>query len=269
MNRGKNKKNAHEGHSAFYQKTLSVLKEQDVPALVGGAFALDSYTGVKRDTKDFDLFLRERDLERALDVLRAAGLEGGVEFPHWLAKVREGREAIDLIFRSGNGLSDVDDSWFERASPGQALGLDVLLCPPEEILWTKAFIMERERYDGADVAHLIRGCASRLDWDHLVALFGEHWRVLLSHLILFGFIYPSHRRFVPRRVLDSLLRKLELEEDQPPPEERICRGTLLSRAQYLVDVTDWSYQDARLWPEGKMTAGEIDHWTDAIDAPDD
>ena len=27
----------------------------------------------------------------------------------------------------------------------------------EESLWQKAFIMERERYDGADVAHLLRG----------------------------------------------------------------------------------------------------------------
>ena len=33
------------------------------------------------------------------------------------------------------------------------------LVPAEEIIWTKAFIMERERYDGADVAHILRACA--------------------------------------------------------------------------------------------------------------
>ena len=35
----------------------------------------------------------------------------------------------------------------------------------EETLWSKAFVMERERYDGADVAHLILAHGERLDWD--------------------------------------------------------------------------------------------------------
>jgi hypothetical protein len=26
----------------------------------------------------------------------------------------------------------------------------VIFCPPEEMIWSKAFVMERERYDGAD-----------------------------------------------------------------------------------------------------------------------
>ena len=33
------------------------------------------------------------------------------------------------------------------------------LIPAEEMIWSKAFIMERERYDGADVAHILRACA--------------------------------------------------------------------------------------------------------------
>ena len=42
--------------------------------------------------------------------------------------------------------------------------------------------MERERYDGADVAHLFRHCSGLLNWERLVRRFGPHWRVLLSHL---------------------------------------------------------------------------------------
>ena len=58
----------------------------------------------------------------------------------------------------------VDDLWFTHAAPGRVLGVPVLLCPPEEMIWSKAFIMERERYDGADVAHLILACGRELDW---------------------------------------------------------------------------------------------------------
>ena len=49
-----------------------------------------------------------------------------------------------------------------------------------------------------------------------------------------------------------------------PSADRTCRGTLLSRAQYLPDIGWWGYQDARLPPEGRMTAEEIAHWTAAI-----
>jgi hypothetical protein len=100
---------------------------------------------------------------------------------------------IDLIFRAGNGLCDVEDSWFERAQDDELLGLHVKLCAPEEMIWMKAYIMERERFDGADIAHILQSFAEKLDWPHLVHRFGPDWRVLLSHLVLFGYIYPSER----------------------------------------------------------------------------
>jgi len=77
----------------------------------------------------------------------------------------------------------------------------------------KAYIMERERYDGADVAHLFWHCAAAMDWEHLLRIFGPDWRVLLSHLILFGFIYPAERDRIPKKILSQLL--LRLEQDEP------------------------------------------------------
>jgi len=48
--------------------------------------------------------------------------------------------------------------------------------------------------------------------------------------------------------------------------QRICRGTLISRAQYLVDLELWGYEDARLAPHGSMSEEEASIWTAAIDA---
>jgi hypothetical protein len=135
------------------------------------------------------------------------------------------------------------------------------------MIWSKAFIMERERYDGADIAHLLRARAGCLDWRRLVGRFGPHWRVLLSHLVLFGFVYPSERGCIPAAVLTELAGRLAEEQRDAPPPDRICCGTLLSRAQYLADVDTLGYRDARLLPDGTMTAGEIAEWTAAIDAP--
>ena len=98
--------------NAFYRRTLHVLSDGHVPFLVGGSHAYLQYTGIVRNTKDFDLFIRRNDLDRALDALQDAGYRTEIMFPHWLAKAHFGEDFVDLIYRSGNGVSAVDDGWF-------------------------------------------------------------------------------------------------------------------------------------------------------------
>lgn len=248
----------------FYRDAMRILNDAGAPFLVGGAYAFAAYTGISRDTKDFDVFLRPADVERALDQFRSEGFAAERTFPHWLAKVKCGSDCLDLIFRSGNGISEVDDSWFTRARDEEVLGRAVKLTAPEETIWLKCYIMERERFDGADVAHLIHSCGERLDWPHLVRRFNSCWRVLLSHLVLFGFIYPSERNRIPASVMSDLLQRTQ-EEIGTAPSERVCRGTLLSRAQYLPDVQERGYRDARLEPRSHMTEADIASWTAAIE----
>jgi hypothetical protein len=133
------------------------------------------------------------------------------------------------------------------------------------MIWSKSMIMERERYDGADVAHLLRHCSGLLNWDRLVRRFGPNWRILLSHLVLFGFIYPGERALVPSAVMRDLVNRLLGELDVPTRDSKVCQGTLLSRGQYLVDIDEWGYEDARMQPRGSMTASQIAHWTAGID----
>ena len=170
-----------------------------------------------------------------------------------------------MIFSSGNGLSQVDDGWFEHAVTGPVLGVEVSICPPEEMIWQKAFITERERYDGADIMHLLLACAERLDWRRLLARFDGHWRVLLSYLSLFGFVYPSERARIPEWVMSELIERLARESRDLPPPRRVCQGTLLSREQYLTDIGLWGFEDARVTVAGSMTVEEVAHWTRAIE----
>jgi hypothetical protein len=248
----------------FYRQVLNVLTEAGIPYLVGGAYALAHYTGIHRDTKDFDIFLTRRDVERALDTLSSVGYSTEMTHAHFLGKVFSEGLFVDLIFSSGNGLSPVDDEWFRYASAGELLGLPVKFCAIEDMLWSKAFIMERERYDGGDVAHLIRVGSPHLNWRRLFAHFGPHWRVLLAHLVLFGFIYPGERDRIPTRVMDTLLDRL-LQEGATIVDSDVCQGTLLSRQQYLYDLDVLGMKDARRRPEGSMTAEEIERWTKGID----
>ncbi|MEW6116955.1 MAG: nucleotidyltransferase [Nitrospirota bacterium] len=227
----------------FYYNALLLASKAKVPFLVGGAYALKSYTGITRETKDLDLFVCPQNVESMLKVFSDAGYQTEITAIHWLAKAFFGDYFVDFIFNSGNGFSMVDDEWFKYASDEEILGIPVKICPAEEIITQKAFIMERERYDGADIAHLLRARAESLDWERLLRRFGPHWQVLLSHLILFGFIYPSERNRIPAWVMRELLDRQEVELTSPLPAERICQGPLISRTQYAIDVECWGYRD--------------------------
>lgn len=242
---------------------MVALQDANVPFLIGGSYVVEVYAGISRRSKDFDLYVRPHHVDSAIDALARAGYKTEKTFPHWLAKAGCGRDYIDLIFRAGNGLCDVDDSWFERAQDDELLGLHVKLCAPEEMIWMKAYIMERERFDGADIAHILQSCAEKIDWPHLIHRFGPDWRVLLSHLVLFGYIYPGERGKIPAAVMDDLIVRLR-NEGPAAGSDRLCRGTLLSRKQYLVDIRERGFRDARLEQRVHMDSEDIAHWTKAI-----
>jgi hypothetical protein len=255
----------------FYRDAMVTLQRAGIRFLVGGAYALRAYTGIERHTKDFDIFILPADVHPALDALGAAGYKTKIQADYWLAKAFFGDDFVDLIYSSGNGVARVDEVWFEHARDAEVFGLSVKVIPPEEMIWSKSFIMERERYDGADVAHVLLKCAADFDWRRLLGRFGSNWRVLFSYLVLFGFIYPGQRDRVPAWVMERLLGRLQEEMASPPPDVRVCDGTMISRQQYLVDVTRWGFADGRL-VHGYMSADEIEEYTAGIredgDPPD-
>ena len=249
---------------ATYVRAMSALADASLPFLVGGTHALNHYTGIERSSKDFDVFVRREDFDQVMSALGAAGFTTVLTYPHWLGKAHAREGFVDVIFSSGNGVSAVDDAWFEYAVEGTAFGIPVKLSPAEEIIWSKAYIMERERFDGADVMHLFLACAEQLDWARLVRRFGPHWRVLFAHLCLFGFMYPSERNRIPAWIMAGLMGRLDHETRREPPTERITHGTLVSREQYLVDMEVWGFKDARLTEVSAMTDDDIAQWTRAI-----
>jgi catechol 2,3-dioxygenase-like lactoylglutathione lyase family enzyme len=249
---------------AFYCEALGILNKAKMPFLIGGAYAFERYTGIGRHTKDLDLFVHPRDVESTLKVFSEAGYETELSVSHWLGKAFCGDNFVDFIFSAANGIAMVDDIWFDHAMEDKVFDIPVLVCPPEEMIWSKGFIMARDRYDGADVAHLIYARGKEFDWTHLLARFGVNWRVLYSHLILFGFIYPGERSQIPNWVMEEFQNRLQQEINNPPTTEKICQGPVLAPLQYQIDVQQWGYKDARVSPTGNMTAAEVTEWTEHL-----
>ena len=253
--------------AALYRSALAALEASGIPYLVGGAYALERYCGIERHTKDFDVFVRERDCPALLGFLEERGFHAEVVFTHWLAKVRQNagdEDFIDIIFGSGNGIARVDDEWFDHAVDAEVLGQKVKLCPAEEIVWSKMYIMERERFDGADVLHLIRARGPRFDWRRLMRRMAPHGVLLLTYVVLYDFVYPDDRGVIPAWVVEELVARWRRGRVAPPSDEPRCNGTILSRIQYLPEIRRWNLRDGRVYPITYMSDEQIEHWTEVV-----
>jgi hypothetical protein len=232
-----------------YRSALEILAASEIPFLIGGGYGLEFHTGVHRETKDLDVFILPRDCRRLLRHFAGHGHTTRVAEDHWLAKVWIDGALVDLIFGFRNGLAAVDEGWFANAPTGSLLDTPVRYLAVEEMIWSKAFVMERDRYDGADIAHLIRTKEREIDWPRLLAIFGSHWPVLFNHLVMFSFVYPHHGASIPEWVQTEFVRRwqrrMEEAETCDPP---LCQGTLLSTTQYVHDILELGFRDARHLP---------------------
>src|SRR5690606_20547658 len=127
------------------------LTDSNIPYLVGGAHALFPYTEIYRDTKDLDIFCRASDAPRFLQLFEAHGFTPESRDARWIAKAFKDDYVIDFIFNSMNGLSPVTDSWFERSQQFSLFDVDVPCLSAEDFLLQKVFIMDKYRFDGADI----------------------------------------------------------------------------------------------------------------------
>ena len=60
---------------AFYSEVLQLMAESGIPFLVSGTYALASYTGIDRPTKDVDVFAKAGDALKMLHYFKEHGFE--------------------------------------------------------------------------------------------------------------------------------------------------------------------------------------------------
>lgn len=223
---------------ALFAAVLKHLNQRNVPYVVSGAAALREHTGIARNTKDLDLFLPAEHVTEALRSLQEEGFETEVNDPVWLAKAHRGEYFVDLITGMSNAVILVDQSWIDRGIQSEIFGVPARILAPEELIASKLFVTRRERFDGADIVHVIYGTRGRIDWQRVLALVGQHWEMLLWALILFHYVYPANAAFVPRALWDDLLGRLRSQLDHPDTNARF-RGSLVDPPMFNIDVTEW------------------------------
>lgn len=226
----------------LFQEVLRTLNDARVPYAVSGAFALHEHTGIWRQTKDLDLFLPASQLQASLDLLDGKGFHTEIHDPVWLAKVIREPFYVDLITGMSNAVIRVDENWIQHALPSLVVGVPARVLAAEELIASKIFVTRRERFDGADVAHLIYATRDLLDWKRVFQIVGDHYEMLLWSLIFFRYVYPRHAHEVPRWVWHELMDRFEGDLTNPKIDAPF-RGSLIDENMFAIDVKEWGLEN--------------------------
>jgi hypothetical protein len=226
----------------FYSRVIELLLERKMPFMIGGTYAFSAYTGIERPTKDIDIKCAFEDYPTILKTFSDAGFKTEISEEQWIAKVYESDHSFftDVIFAEKNGLAKIDQGWIKHARPGTVLGHTVKLEPIEDMISSKAFIQQKERFDGADVINLIYKYSDTIDWKFLAEKIEPHWEILFAHLVNFVFVYPSEKKALPKWLLSDYLKRAQKEFFEPCSNRKLTRGLLIS-SQYEPAVTQWGF----------------------------
>jgi hypothetical protein len=229
--------------TVFFKEAIEILSESGANFLIGGAFAVFQHAGIFRNTKDLDVFCKHSEYPKILKAFKAKGFQTELTDVRWLAKILKGEYFIDLIFDTTNNICKVDESWFNHSTKGIFEGIEVRYLAPEELIWIKSYVQNRERFDGADVNHILLKTGKTLDWKRLLDRLDQHWHILLAELIMFQFVYPSdYQEIVPKWLFDELIARANEQYELPATGDKICRGPIIDQTQYAIDIKQWNYK---------------------------
>jgi hypothetical protein len=140
------------------------LREADIEFMLGGGLAIWARGGPPTD-HDVDLYLRERDVESAFEVLVDAGFRGERPPEEWLLKIWDGDHLVDLIHRPAGG--EIEDEHFARASELEVSAQRVLVASIDDVLVMKLLAISEQEPDYRAILEIARAVREQVDWTHV------------------------------------------------------------------------------------------------------
>lgn len=219
-----------------YRRVIQEARRAKVPFAFGGAFATAVYTGDLRNTKDFDFYVLPEHRQTMIEAITRAGLQDHFDrLPYdrgWIYRASEGDVLVDAIWAMANQRAQVDPIWLSRGPLVRLGGEEIRAIPVEELIWSKLYVLQRERADWTDVLNLVAAQATSIDWPHLLRRLSEDAPLLAGALSVFGWLDPVRAQDLPSNVWSRLgLGRPGLEDADTDPHRR--RADLLdSRPWY-------------------------------------
>jgi hypothetical protein len=202
-----------------YERVMRGANRLGIPYAVGGALAMGAYTERWRNTKDIDLYVLPADRERMIQLFSDCGLTDYHEKlaydRRWIYRGYDERteSIVDVIWAMANMRTEVDQQWLSRGKQFVSGDIPFRVLPPEELIWSKLYVMQRERCDWPDVLNILYATASYLDWTHLLSRVGDDAPLLKGVLSIFSWMCPQAAEAIP----DSIRLQLDLTAEDMVP----------------------------------------------------
>lgn len=212
-----------------FVEVFDLLKAHHQPFIVGGAIALASYTKRWRNTKDLDLYIFPEQQHEIASLLEQIGFRDLFEEKpydrRWIYRATRQGMIIDLIWRFANLHAELDETWFNNACPVLIREESVNILGPEELIWSKLFIIQRERCDWPDVLNLFQATHTKMDWNHLVHRLHGDLPLLDAAISVYEWMWPGEPLAIPPGLRRHIKRKALRKVSSP----RV----------HLLDTRDW------------------------------
>ena len=218
---------------AMYKAVIGEAQARKLRFAIGGGLAAATYAGQWRDTKDIDLYIRKQDRDEVITMLTELGLEDYFDQKaydrNWIYRSWQHGAIVDAMWAMANQRASVDDHWFSGPEV-RVENLRFRLVPPEEMIWSKLYVLQRDRSDWPDVLAMLYSIGSEINWHRLIERLTEDSALLGSILTVFAWICPARARELP----DWIWGKLRVSI----PEPVHAPASLQDRAR-LLDSRPW------------------------------
>jgi hypothetical protein len=219
----------------IYQRVLQAVRENGINFALGGAFAVATYTGTWRNTKDMDIYIQPQDREKLIEIVTNRGLQDyAVVLPYdrnWIYRSYQGEYIVDIIWAMPNANNMVDANWLSGGVKLDIRGEMVNIVAPEEMIWGKIYVLQKDRCDWVDIVNIIYNTAERLDWEHLIARLEADLPLLTGVMAVFGWLSPDRSQLIP----DWVWERLNLKKPEPVhPSLELTR-----QRAYRLDSRPW------------------------------
>jgi hypothetical protein len=151
---------------ATLKKAAAALRDAEIPFALGGSLAAWARGGPE-SCNDLDFMVRERDAERALQVLVAVGMR--VERPpeDWLLKAWDGDVLVDVIHHAA-GIP-IDEEVLDRADELSVFSVTMRVLRLEDVITSKLLALAEHQLDYGPLLSIVRAVREQVDWQEVRA----------------------------------------------------------------------------------------------------
>lgn len=222
---------------AVYRDVVKAAEEKKILYAVGGGPAYSEYSKRHRWTKDLDFFIKATDVNAMKEIMAELGFVDYFDQEEydrsWIYRGFKDGVILDIIWTMPNHRMVVDDLWLTRGITVKLWDMRLRLLSPEELLWSKIYVMQRDRTDWPDLLNLVHTCADKLDWKHLCNRLGEDVLLLGALLFVYKWMCPGGARRLPEWLWS------EIRSAEKDGKESGC----IKERQFLLDTRDWFGQN--------------------------